>query len=96
MKKGSLSKYCKLGAVLLIDLIPAWIIIVWLTNGFDINTDFVGLMMMVIILFFLVFNVWALIIYALTKQIRKLWLRDVLFYLLLLLYLIVPGYLMLM
>jgi hypothetical protein len=51
-----------------------------------------GFWLMIIYLFFLVLNVWALIIYYLTKQIKKLWLRDILFYLLLFLYLSIPFF----
>jgi hypothetical protein len=50
---------------------------------------------MIMYLFFMVFNVWALIIYHLTKQIKRLWLRDILFYLLLFLFLSIPFFLIL-
>jgi hypothetical protein len=93
MKKNNISKYCKLATVLLFDAIPVWFTISLSINGSD--TDFMGFWLMIIYLFFLVFNVWALIIYYLTKQIKKLWLRDILFYLLLFLYLSIPFFLIL-
>jgi hypothetical protein len=54
-----------------------------------------GFWLMIMYFFFIVFNVWALIIYHLTKQIKRLWLRDILFYLLLFLFLSIPFFLIL-
>ncbi|MDL2306339.1 hypothetical protein LJC72_13565, partial [Bacteroides sp. OttesenSCG-928-D19] len=82
MKKKNISKYCKLAIVLLINAIPIAFTI-GVTTANDVDSDFLGIGLVVMFLFFLVFNLWALIMYFLTKQINRVWLRDLLFYLLL-------------
>jgi hypothetical protein len=53
--------------------------------------EFADTLALFIVLFFLiVFNLWALIIYFLTKQIKRPSLRDILFYLLLFLFYFSP------
>jgi hypothetical protein len=47
----------------------------------DAHTDLPGFGLVILFLFFLVFNVWALIMHCLTKRIERLWLRELLFYL---------------
>jgi hypothetical protein len=94
MKKGNLSKYCKLATVLLIDVIPVWIITTWATNDEDLNSDFLAFGLLIMFLLFFFWNIWAFIIYYLTKRIKKPWLCDILFYILLFLFLFFPLYFM--
>jgi hypothetical protein len=92
MKNNNISKYCKLAMVLLIDVIPVWFTIS--VNIYGSDTDFIGFWLMQIFVFFFFWNVWTLIIYCFTKRIKNLWLRDILFYFLLLLFLFSPIYFM--
>lgn len=86
MKKGVLFSYSKLSrdfklaTVLLIDAMPVYFT-VRMTAANQADTDFVDYSLMVMYFFFLIFNAWALIAYYLTKLIKRLWLRDALFYL---------------
>ena len=89
MKKEKLSKYFKLATVLLIDAIPVFFTIRMTTTDIE-SSGFNWLVIMMMFLFFFVFNIWALIIYYLTKLIKRLWLRDILFYFLSFLFLFVP------
>jgi hypothetical protein len=90
MKKGDVSKYCKVAIVLLFDAIPVWFTVSVSVCGS--NTDFMGFWLMIMYFFFFVFNVWALVIYHFTVRIKNLWLRDILFYLLILLFLSIPFF----
>lgn len=89
MKKGDILKNCKLAVVLLINSMPIWFTIRAITAD-NVDSDFLGLGLIFIFLFFLIFNVWALIVYFLTKLIKRVWLREILFYLLLLSFLFSP------
>ena len=83
MKKENISKYCKLATVLLINIVPVRGLIS--ANEVEYG-EFVDSLALLIILFFLVvFNIWAVILYFFTKHIERLWLRDTVFYVLLLL-----------
>jgi len=88
MKKGNISKYIKLAIVLLIDTLPVWFAIRVATADDDVgfNLGLPAFLLMVMFLVLLFFNLWALLMYSLTKSIKRLWLREVLFYLSLLLY----------
>lgn len=83
-KYTKLSQYFKLVVVLLIDTLSVCSVI--RVMNAEPNTDFFGLLLLIMFFFFLVFNLWVFIMYHITKRIEKLWLRDVLFYLLLFLY----------
>lgn len=88
MKKDKISKYFKLATVLLIDALFIYLII-GLSRA--TNSDFAGLGMVVIFISLLAFNFWAIIIYFLTKLIKKHLLRNILFYILLFLsFFIIP------
>lgn len=89
MEKDKISTYCKLATVLLIDIIPVGIIIRATTSD-GVDSDFLPLGLVVLSIFFLIFTIWALIVYSFTILIRPIWLRDVLFYIFLLLYLFSP------
>ncbi len=90
MKKSTISNYCKLATVLLVDAIPVWFTISLRINGSD--TDFIGFWLLLIYFFFLAFTIWAVGVYYLTKRIERLWLRDILFYFSLLVFLCIPLY----
>lgn len=88
MKKDNLSNYCKLATVLFLDVIPVWFLIS-LSSSKNMD-DFVGLGFLIGFFFLLVFNVGAFIIYRLTKLIKRIWLRDIVFYLLLFSFFFIP------
>ena len=82
MKKEKLSKYFKLATVLLINFLPIWFLVI-LSNAQDF----------VMGLFYLIsFNLWALFIHYFTKWIKRLWVRNLTFYILLLLFLLDPSF----
>jgi len=89
MKKRNISIYCKLATVLLIDSIPVFFTI-RVTTADNVDSDFLGFGLMIIFFFFLLFNMWAFIIYYFTKFIKRLWLRDTLFYILALSFFLFP------
>ena len=85
MKRNNISKYCKLATVLLIDVIPIFFTVTMTATDIE-SSGFNYLVLMIILLFFFVFNLWALLIYKLTKKIKEPVRREVSFYVLLFLY----------
>lgn len=82
MTKRNLLKYCKIGTVLLLDVIPVWFLVSIYFNSGD--TDFAALGFMVGLVGLVMFNLWAFALYHLTNLIKRIWLREVVFYLVLL------------
>jgi hypothetical protein len=93
MKTATISKYCKPAVVLLLNVLPVWFLVSLMINGSD--TDFIGFGLLMGFFFFLALTIWALVIYFITKPIRRIWLRDLLFYVLLFMFqlspLLIPG-----
>lgn len=83
MQKDNLFKYIKLTVVLLHDIVPVWFLI---SIDSAESTDYAGLGILIGLFFLIVFNLWALLIYKLTKRIEKPVLREVSFYILLFLF----------
>jgi hypothetical protein len=88
MKTATISKYCKLAVVLLLNVLPVWFLVSLMINGSD--TDFIGFGLLMGFFFFLALNIWALVVYFITKPIRRIWLREVLFYVLLFMFQLSP------
>ena len=87
MKKENLSKYIKITVVLLNNILPICYLV---SIGSAKNTDFAALGFLIGLIYLIVFNLWALLMYYLTKQIQKPVVRDVLFYIFVLLFMYAP------
>jgi hypothetical protein len=87
MKKYSISNYCKLAAVLFCNAIPVWYLI---SNSIAAGSHFSFTGFLFVMIFLLIFNLWVLLVYELTKWIQKPVLREVLFYVLLFLFMYSP------
>jgi hypothetical protein len=88
MKKYSLSNYCKLAAVLFCNVIPVWFLI---SNSLAADSRFSLIGFLCVMIFLLIFNLWVLLVHELTKWIQKPVLREVLFYVLLFLFMYSPD-----
>jgi hypothetical protein len=84
---SSLPKYFKLATVLPINAISVYSVIRGINNDKNINSDIFGLVQVGVFFLLYIFNIWAFIMYHLTKRIQNnILLRDILFYLSLFLY----------
>jgi hypothetical protein len=93
MKEDNLSKYIKLAVVLLHDIIPVGFLI---SIGSAENTDFAGLGFLIGLFLLIVFNLWALFVYKLTKRIEGPVQREVSFYVLVFSFLYAPAFIWLL
>ena len=79
MRKRDLSKYFKLAAVLLYNISFVW----YLVAVSRTDNSFMAIAFIISIIILIIFNLWALLIYKLTKRIQKPVQREVAFYVLL-------------
>lgn len=75
--KEKRAKYIKIAIVLLHNIIPICYLV---SIGTAENTDFAALGFLIGLICLIAFNLWALLMYYLTKQIQKTALREIIFY----------------